>query len=227
MGAVPGLSTLLPATAAVSQWRTGQQPDGETAWYPGEEATVSGAVPSRRREFLLGRTCARRSLRRIGVPAATIPKGPAGEPVWPASVVGSITHCAGYVAAATARRADLMTVGIDAEPNEPLPDGVLALTASSAEITRLRDLAMSRPWVQWGRLSFCAKEATYKAWFPVRRCWLGFEDVDVRIDPDGRFRARLLPSAPAHDDGFAELGGRWTVDDGVLLAAVALPAEPG
>ena len=58
------------------------------------------------------------------------------EPLWPAGVVGSITHCDGYRAAAVARATDLATVGIDAEPHEPLPDGVLAAIALPAEPPR-------------------------------------------------------------------------------------------
>ncbi|HEY3692789.1 MAG TPA: hypothetical protein VGL46_21300 [Pseudonocardiaceae bacterium] len=43
------------------------------------------------------------------------------KPVWPPGVVGSLTHCTGYRAAAVAHRRGVLTVGIDAEPHEPLP----------------------------------------------------------------------------------------------------------
>ncbi len=222
-GAMSGLATLLPVTVAVAQCRGGDGPDGDLGLYPGEEAAVSRAVPARRREFTVARSCARQALRRLGAPAGAIGKGPAGEPQWPRGVVGSITHCAGYTAAAVAWRADLRTVGVDAEPNDALPDGVLGLTASADEIAHLDALAAADPRVQWGRLLFCAKESVYKAWYPVQQRWLGFEDVDVRLSPDGSFRCRLLtPDAAAAS--FAECSGRWALDDGALLAAVSLPA---
>ena len=221
---MPGLATLLPATVAVAQCRGPELPDGDVGLYPGEESVVSRAVPQRRREFTVARSCARQGLRRLGAPAGAIGKGPAGEPQWPPGVVGSITHCAGYAAAAVAWADHLRTVGIDAEPDEPLPDGVLELTASPGEITHLAALAAADPRIHWGRLQFCAKEAIYKAWYPVQQRWLGFDDVDVRLDPDGWFDARLLAPPVQGAEPFAHCRGRWCVDGGVLLAALSLPA---
>ena len=39
--------------------------------------------------------------------------------------------------------------------------------------------------VCWDRLLFSAKEAVYKAWFPLAGRWLGFEDADRRRRPSG------------------------------------------
>src|SRR5262249_33599292 len=61
----------------------------------------------------------------------------------------------------------------------------------------------------WDRLLFSAKESVYKAWFPLARRWLGFEEADVTLDPAGRFTARLLVPGPV--SGFT---GRWTVHNG-------------
>lgn len=184
---------------------------------------MARAVPQRRREFVVARACARQALRRLDSPAGAIPKGPAGEPQWPAGVVGSITHCSGFAAAAVARRAQLRTLGIDAEPHAPLPDGVLALAASAAEIDHLDALVAADPRVHWGRLLFCAKEALYKAWYPVQQRWLGFEEADVRLSPDGSFHSRLL-LPPAAAGPFARCHGRWALDGDLLVAAVSLPA---
>lgn len=232
---MPDLTAILPAAVAVAQSRVntgvyvavGVDSTMEPAvpeLHPQERAIIGTAVPQRRREFAVGRSCARRAIARLGGPPVAIAKGSAGEPLWPDGVVGSITHCAGFVAAAVARRAQVGTVGIDAEPNEPLPDGVLDLTASPAEKERLALLADLDPAVHWGRLSFCAKEAVFKAWFPVQRSWLDFADVDVRLDRSGSFRALLLDSAPSHHPRFDDCTGRWALDDGILLAAVTLPA---
>ncbi|HEX5496707.1 MAG TPA: 4'-phosphopantetheinyl transferase superfamily protein [Mycobacteriales bacterium] len=197
--------------------------------FPEEEPEVARAVDRRRREFATARHCARQALARLGLPATAIPRGPKGEPCWPAGVVGSITHCAGYRAAVVARGSDLHTVGIDAEPHGPLPDGVLGAVSLPAERDMLADLAATAPGTHWDRLLFCAKESVYKAWFPLTRAWLGFEDAEVSVDADlGTFAARLLVSGPqvggARLTGFA---GRWAVTDGVVLAAVALPVAPG
>ena len=67
------------------------------------------------------------------------------------------------------------------------------------------------PGTCWDRLLFSAKESVYKAWFPLTRRWLGFEEADITIDPaDGTFTARLLVPAPvAGGSPLTGFTGRW------------------
>jgi 4'-phosphopantetheinyl transferase EntD len=199
--------------------------------YPGEAELISRAVDKRRREFRTVRHCARRALRQLGLPPVAILRGSHGEPQWPPGVVGSMTHCAGYRAAAVARSGDIYTVGIDAEPNQPLPAGVLDAIALAPEQHMLSRLAAADRATCWDRLLFCAKEAIYKAWFPVAHRWLGFEDVAVTIGPvpahpgHGTFTARLLvPGIPAGDHLLTRLDGRWLRNDELVLTTLAVAA---
>src|ERR1700761_3617241 len=80
----------------------GDAPD--VTLFPDEEALLGRAVEKRRREFAAGRGCARRALAALGLPPAPLLPGEGGAPRWPDGVVGSITHCAGYAAAAVAAR---------------------------------------------------------------------------------------------------------------------------
>lgn len=195
--------------------------------FPEEEAALGAAVDKRRREFTTARACARSALAGLGLPALPIPAGTRGEPRWPAGVVGSITHCEGYRACAVARASELVTIGIDAEPNEPLPHGVLAEIARAEELSQLRELARIAPAVRWDRLLFSAKESVYKAWFPLTQRWLGFEDALLAIDPlQGSFAARLLIPGPLLTVGrLRTLSGRWMVRDGLVLTAIALESQ--
>jgi 4'-phosphopantetheinyl transferase EntD len=194
--------------------------------FPEEQASVGRAVEKRRREFVTVRACARTALERLGLPPQAIPNGERGEPCWPAGIVGSITHCDGYRACALSRARAMVTVGIDAEPNAPLPKGVLAEIARPEEWPWLDELGRAMPAVHWDRLLFSAKESVYKAWFPLARRWLGFEDAVVTVDPSaGGFSARLLVDGPLLGDrqvtGFS---GRWLVRDGLVLTAIAMEA---
>jgi 4'-phosphopantetheinyl transferase EntD len=190
--------------------------------FPEEEAVIARAVSKRRREFTTARHCARQALAQLGLPPVPILPGERRAPEWPKGVVGSITHCAGYRAAAVSLEA--LTIGIDAEPHEPLPDGVLTAVALQEE----RD-AMARldDQIHWERLLFSAKESVYKAWFPLTRRWLGFEEAHITLAPSGTFTARLLVPGPLVGDreltGFA---GRWLVADGLVITAIALPGRP-
>ena len=188
----------------------------EAALFPAERAVITRAVEKRRREFTTVRHCARAALAGLGVAPAPILPGERGAPTWPDGVVGSMTHCAGYRAAAVARAREIAAVGIDAEPNEPLPDGVLDAIARDDERPALDAAAPAA--VCWDRLLFSAKESVYKAWFPLTRTWLDFHDATVRLEADGTFRAYLHVDGPV--DGFA---GRWRVAGGLMLTAIATP----
>ncbi|MGH3864515.1 4'-phosphopantetheinyl transferase family protein [Actinokineospora sp.] len=190
----------------------------DAALFPEEEQVIAKSVEKRRREFTTARHCARQALARLGLPPAPILPGERGAPGWPDGVVGSMTHCDGYRAAAVARSRELASVGIDAEPHAPLPGGVLDAIAREEELPHLDELRRASPGVHWDRLLFCAKEAVYKTWFPVTHRWLGFEDATLTFDPGGTFRARLL----ARDTPFAALDGRWTADGGLIAAAIAV-----
>jgi 4'-phosphopantetheinyl transferase EntD len=217
------IEDLLPAAVSAAEMFT-DPPD--VRLFPEEEALLARAVEKRRREFATARACARIALARFGVPPGPILPGERGAPGWPPGIVGSITHCAGYRAAAVAAASDVATIGVDAEPDGVLPEGVLKAVSLPDERARLDDLASAAPGTNWDRLLFCAKEATYKAWFPLARRWLGFEDADITIDPcAGTFQVRLLVAAPTvGDQPLAGFTGRWLARDGLIVAAITMPA---
>ena len=208
----------------------------EVTLFPAEEELVRNSVAVRRREFGTVRHCARRALGTLGVAPAPILKGERGAPLWPEGVVGSMTHCTGYRAAAVAHRTEVLTVGMDAEPHALLPDGVLETVALVTEQQRTHELRAADAGICWDRLLFSAKESVYKAWFPLTRRWLGFEEADIVLRPDGTFVAELLVSeeklemrpdaVPTGASGSAavprELRGRWLVADGLLATAIVI-----
>jgi 4'-phosphopantetheinyl transferase EntD len=211
---------LPPQVSAVEVY--GDLPDA--VLFPEEEAVIARAVDKRRREFTAARACARAALARLGQPAVAILPGARGAPQWPLGIVGSMTHCAGYRAAAVARAGDVIALGLDAEPDESLPDGVLQAISLDEERAGLRALACASPAPCWDRLLFSAKESVYKAWFPLTGRWLGFEEAAITFHPgDGTFDARLLVPGPTLDDGpLTGFTGRWLARGGLVLTAIAL-----
>jgi 4'-phosphopantetheinyl transferase EntD len=216
---------------------------GGTPLYPEEQALLARAVEKRRREFTIGRGCARRAMEKLGVPAQPLLRGERGAPCWPDDVRGSLTHCANYAAAALTRAADLASLGIDAEPAGPLPEGVLAAIALPEESARLERLAADHPEVHWDRILFSAKESVYKAWFPLTGKWLDFDEADIDLTAEagrtavdaglaagpaaraqGAFRARLLVPGPVVGGRRVEhFYGRWAMRRGLVATAVTVP----
>ena len=195
---------------------------------PEEEPLIAKSVAKRRNEFITVRYCARIALAELGVPPAPILKGDKGEPCWPDGVVGSLTHCTGYRGAVVGRSASVRSVGIDAEPHDVLPRGVLDSISLPEERSEMQKLPQPSGGLHWDRILFCAKEATYKAWFPLTKRWLGFEDAHITFDVDGpgsagRFVSRILIDGSAlSGPSLTALAGRWSVDRGLVLTAIVL-----
>lgn len=216
------IEDILPATVASVDTT---EDAADAVLFPAEEALIARAVAKRRREFTTARHCARQAMAKLGVSPTAILRGERGAPLWPEGITGSLTHTAGYRAAALARIDDVAAVGIDAEPHAELPDGVLEAISLPAERQWIASRNRSAPHLCWDRLLFCAKESVYKAWFPVAGRWLGFDDATVEVG-DGTFTARFLVAGPRVGDRVLDaFTGRWTVRNGLILAAVTLDAR--
>ena len=194
--------------------------------FPEEEALIASAVERRRAEFATTRACAHLALDRLGIARAPILRGEAGEALWPEGIVGSLTHCEGYRAAAVARREFVAALGIDAEPSVRLPPGVLSLVALPREqamvdeLTKASDLPSE---ICWDHLLFSAKESVFKAWSTLTGMWLGFRDVRLTLDPDGPFTTCFHIAVPKSARALSGIEGRWLVSRGLILTTAIVP----
>ncbi|HKO46203.1 MAG TPA: 4'-phosphopantetheinyl transferase superfamily protein [Polyangiaceae bacterium] len=207
----------LPADFAV-EWGDPREPG--LPLFAEESELVVSAVEKRRLEFSRGRQCARAALRRLGISDRPLLTGSKREPLWPAGVVGSITHTNELCLAAVAWQANYAGVGIDVEPAKPLELAVAKRIATEAEMNALG----SMPPLLAARLIFSAKEAFYKCQFYRTREFLGFSDVSIELEPQGDFFAQLLIDAGplVRGDGFR---GRWRQQGGFLFTAIHMPAD--
>lgn len=235
-GATCDLSPVCPATVslvttpaamsdlfsdAVAVVETRAETVDESALWPEERHALGQVVAGRWWDWVMGRRCAREALTELGVDPSPILSGSKREPLWPAEVVGAITHTRGFAAAAVARSHETAGIGLDAEPDEPLPDGVLRRIASEAEQRWIVECQSSVIGVAHpDRLVFSAKESVYKVWYPIARAWLGFDDAHIDFDvAERRFEARISRDGP-----LTTLKGTYTSVDGVIMTAIELPA---
>ncbi|TLS47429.1 4'-phosphopantetheinyl transferase superfamily protein [Streptomyces montanus] len=217
------VGSLLPTPIITAETFT--DPPLPAPLFPAEEKLITGAAAGRRREFGTCRACARQALERLGIPPVAILRDPHGAPLWPSGVVGSLTHCAGYRAAAVARAADVAALGIDAEPHAPLRHStVLERVTIPEERKQLAALSACRPDIRWDRLLFAVKESIYKAWYPLTEVVLDFDDSVVAIHPhSGTFKARMLGRNPiVNGVRLSTFHGRWLIAEGLVVTAAAL-----
>ena len=130
-----------------------------------------------------------------------------------------MTHTEGMRAAVVAPTSALKSVGLDAEPAEPLPDHVLAMIARAGEMPQL--LRLSKAGINCAdRLLFCAKEATYKSWFPMTFRWLDFDQAEIDLREDGTLISYIL----ARPTPVPFITGRWVIRDGYVIVSTSVPA---
>lgn len=203
-----------------------------------EARSVERAVDKRRREFAAGRALARELFARFGLEpplrGAPLLNDADRVPVWPAGVVGSITHCSSLCAVAIASARHSAGIGLDVEPAEPLK------TELEPQILRDGDAACLRGLPHHARhlggvLTFSIKEAVYKAIYPTYRRFLDFHEVglteialesDSSADVRGMFEV-LVHVPDAAPPGRPRIVGRFRIASGHIAAAVVLPPLPG
>lgn len=145
----------------------------EEALRPQEAMAFKSAIPKVRRQSGAARVVARALLSRLGHADVTIPKASSGEPVWPEGIVGSLAHEERVAVAAVAPTSAYIALGIDIEPADELPGDLAEVIATPTERS-LYGQAFVR-----GRQLFAAKEAVYKAVYPLDRRFLDFHDIEV------------------------------------------------
>jgi 4'-phosphopantetheinyl transferase EntD len=150
-------------------------PGDESALLDEEAASIASPVIAVRRASGAARIAARELLTRLGYANAAIPRGEAGEPIWPAGISGSLAHDDRVAVAAVGLQRDVRAVGIDVEPAVPLPPDMLKLIAAPQELRSIAGDPLQ------GKLLFAAKEAVYKAVYPLDRVFLEFRDIEVDL----------------------------------------------
>ena len=183
-------------------------------------------VSKRQAEFLAGRLCAREALRRVtGEPCVPVVNEDR-SPRWPAGVAGSITHGAGWAAAAVARREQWRGIGLDVEKQIPpsRADRLVTeiLTPWELEGYSRLDEAQRALLVT---LTFSIKESLFKALYPLVNQRFYFHEAElIHHDSTGRARLRLLNDLSDDWKAGAVLDGQFVQLEDHLLSLVSIAA---
>jgi 4'-phosphopantetheinyl transferase EntD len=150
-------------------------PDDSRRLTAGERESLVLSVHAARNRAAAARLAARELLSDAGFAGWNLPRRRGAAPEWPAGLVGSLAHADRYAAAALADARKMAGIGIDIEPAEPLPEEIVDLVIAPGEPRPAggNDLV--------GRLLFCAKEASYKAVYPLDGRFLEHHEVLVDL----------------------------------------------
>lgn len=189
------------------------------ALFPKETRSLQHAVPRRRAEFAAGRHAARIAMQHLGRPAAPIPAGQDRAPLWPEGLTGSISHDARHAVAVLLPAAPGLALGVDLEPAEPLDPDLVGMICTPAERRGLGPLGEAE--LRKARLIFSAKEAVFKAQYPLSGAMLGFEDIEIAFTGDADFAARLTRPVGAFAPG-ETLAGRFAESRAGIVTGICL-----
>ena len=136
------------------------------ALHPREKPLLEGLCLKRIREFSMGRYLARKCFAAAGIPDGPVLMGQFREPLWPEAVCGTISHSAGFYAAAVADKGVLRSIGLDLEDaSRPVSEGAYRLICTEEEQRMLRKSSWNP---EAARVAvFSAKEAFYKLLYPL------------------------------------------------------------
>lgn len=200
---------LLPAGVALGAAEPRAAPSGLWA---GEN--LGPVVPKRLAEYAAGRRAARAALRKLGVAECAIPSSADRAPVWPNGIVGSISHTDSACLSIVSKESQWMGLGIDIELARPMEPEI------AASILVPKD-SVSRQNVLSPTIIFAAKEAVYKAQYPITKLLFGFDTLGVSLAAD-QFTARFLTPQGQFRAG-DEIRGRWAIAGGHLIVIAAIP----
>jgi len=188
---------------------------------PVEGDAVKGAVPARVAEFHAGRAAARAAMVAIGLPPRPIPMGPDRAPIWPAGARGSISHSATACVAVVGPADRWGSIGVDLEEATPLEQNLIAEICSKPEQAWLQTQPGSERGLM-AKLIFSAKEAAYKAQYPLSYEMFGFDALEVTIDrAKTTFCARFVTPQGAIASG-KSMVGNFAHAAGLIVCAVVL-----
>ena len=200
--------------------------EGELEWlFPDEKTDIAGASSRRIAEFAAGRACAHAGLEALGRQAVAIGKGDDRSPQWPVDIEGSIAHTDGKAMAVVARRSDLGSagIGIDVEQRGRVRAELYRKLFTDAEIdviTAAADEGLE------ATVRFSAKEAFYKAQYPLTGSWVSFTDVALESS-DGADRAVPATSLAVLSDLQWPVAVGISADDSFVTTGVRVQRASG
>jgi 4'-phosphopantetheinyl transferase EntD len=219
-----GVRELFPAGVMAAEMH---EPGSAADLWPAEAECVQRAVPKRVQEFAAGRACARRALHELGFDDVVLLPAEDRQPLWPAAIVGSITHTQGYCAAVAAPRTLLAGIGIDSEQAHKVSRDLWPTICRPEEASWCRSLPEPQQ-TSAAALLFAAKEAFYKCQYPLTREWLDFHDLVVEPrewGTRGEFSVRPIRRIAAGAFFQPPLLGHFRFHDSWVTAGVAFAAQ--
>jgi len=222
------LTPLFPPEVRVTELRL---PGDPALLMHAEALCLGGSVGKRRQEFAAGRLCARRAMAAFEIHDFQLLVAADRQPLWPQTLVGSITHTQGLCAAALASRLSLAAIGMDCEVVGHVKPELWNTICLEQELSWVLSLPYAEQEAAVS-LIFSAKEAFYKCQFPLTSEWLDFHDLYIaasrwggtRESAPAEFVVTLMRRVKIGELKTLPVIGRYLFHDQFIATGVVLPS---
>jgi enterobactin synthetase component D len=198
----------VPATVGLFAGMTGELGNLSMPLPP----SISRSSKKRQREFVAGRYSASRALQCAGHESdLPLPIGEDNLPSWPPGWTGSISHCRTITIAIAGQTSLHSSLGVDVEEwiDTQVAKSIQSEIGLLSEIALFQDLSSHHALT----LLFSAKEALYKALYPLVRQFFDFKAAQAIEVTESTLTLRLC----------TDLGERWRYGSDLVVAYARSP----
>jgi 4'-phosphopantetheinyl transferase EntD len=190
-----------------------------------ERGLLGNSTRTREREIVAGRVLAHNLMVRAGLAVGPVLRQAGGAPMWPVGMCGSIAHSYDTVAVALAPVSAVLSLGIDIEDGRDLDAATMDI-ADRDELEVVMQQGFATDPAAAARFVFCVKEALFKCQSSVTGdIDLGFSEVRIQCDVDGRLRGLPNPAVPVEIAKIVQVARLNAVKaQGVMAVLAWIPA---
>jgi len=180
---------------------------------------VRKASDKRKYEFSTGRWCAKQLLPQHVQNKTSILSGEHHEPVWPKTIVGSISHCKKLCGAVIADDREIKSIGFDVETRKELKNNIARVVCTEPEKKWLKTQT-SFPYDILVLLLFSLKESVYKCVYQNQKIKLSFKDCIIYPE----FENNTAKIQFTGKDVKRNIELRFKLTDGYIFSGAVYPA---
>lgn len=188
--------------------------------------SLKNVALTRKHHYIAGRYCAIQAAKNLGFSLPVFPNAETREPIWPQGFIGSISHSKSIAISCIAEAQSFESIGIDAEEMIKTTTGenIASTIASVEELNYLKELNFDFGLT----LLFSAKEALYKALYPLGRKFIDFKEATLsKVDLSSMsFELRLESKDPAYASYLGIYKGQFKLLDQNIVSLILIPKGP-
>lgn len=135
----------------------------------------------RKTSFLNGRYAAKQALKPFDLQDFSLLPNEDGAIIWPENFCGSISHTDEATIGIVSKKENFLSLGVDIENFNRCHEKLWTMLFTQPEIDFLNKIVETEK-IKTATMLFSAKEAFYKCFHPIFKCWIGFQDIEVCAD---------------------------------------------